>query len=133
MPTDACVYFYECPACLVVSKPEPGGLLHVLFLWQLAVPSERHFAFLTDRTHLRLHYQPVQLTTRGWTGPSRSSRQTGPPEPLWAATMPSGCSERSTSTIIPPEARSLYRVHPWFVLANDPQVLVDCSRVEAAS
>ena len=24
MPTDACLYFYECPACRVVLKPEPG-------------------------------------------------------------------------------------------------------------
>lgn len=24
MPTDACQYFYDCPACSVVLKPKPG-------------------------------------------------------------------------------------------------------------
>ncbi len=24
MPTDACVYFYECPGCGVLLKPKPG-------------------------------------------------------------------------------------------------------------
>ena len=24
MPTDACVYFYECPGCHVLLKPKPG-------------------------------------------------------------------------------------------------------------
>ena len=24
MPTDRCVYFYECPRCRAVLKPEPG-------------------------------------------------------------------------------------------------------------
>jgi hypothetical protein len=24
MPTDACQYFYECPACSAVIKPKPG-------------------------------------------------------------------------------------------------------------
>jgi hypothetical protein len=24
MPTDACVYFWECPACHAIVKPKPG-------------------------------------------------------------------------------------------------------------
>jgi hypothetical protein len=24
MPTDACQYFYECPACAAILKPKPG-------------------------------------------------------------------------------------------------------------
>jgi hypothetical protein len=24
MPTDACLYFYECPACKLLLKPKPG-------------------------------------------------------------------------------------------------------------
>ncbi|HKT58606.1 MAG TPA: hypothetical protein VJQ46_01065 [Gemmatimonadales bacterium] len=40
MPLDACVYFWDCPACHMVVKPKAGRLLCVLLLRVGALPAE---------------------------------------------------------------------------------------------
>ena len=39
MPTDACLWFYECEGCGVVLRAQIRRLLRVLFLWHGQMPA----------------------------------------------------------------------------------------------
>ena len=39
MPTDACLFFYECRNCRTLLRPKPRGLLRVLLIWLGEVPA----------------------------------------------------------------------------------------------
>ena len=40
MPTDACIYFYDCPGCAGDFEAEGGRLLRILFVWIRSLPSD---------------------------------------------------------------------------------------------
>ena len=44
MPADACVYFYECPACRVVLKPKPGDCCVFCSYGTMICPAEQRRA-----------------------------------------------------------------------------------------
>jgi hypothetical protein len=76
MPTDACQFFYECPACECRTAAEPGRLLRVLLVRFRQVPPGPGPARL-----LRLSANPAHFT--GWSSvmvilPALSAALSGP-------------------------------------------------------